>query len=102
MGNYNYRVLTDSDGVEAVKIYADYQQKINLVLLDMIMPSMDGAIAICTLQKINPNVKIIATNGLSSQHNIDESQGVGVKAFLSNPCTVKYLLQAIAAINKSN
>ncbi|MFB2773020.1 PAS domain S-box protein [Pelatocladus sp. BLCC-F211] len=99
---YNYQVLTASDGVEAVKIYAQYKQEINLVLLDMMMPSMDGAIAIRTLQKINPNVKIIATSGLSSQQHIAESQGVGVKAFLSKPCTAKELLLTIAAINKGN
>nr|WP_290879434.1 response regulator [Fischerella sp.] len=86
---YNYRVLTASDGVEAVTIYAEHQQEINIVLLDMMMPSMDGAIAIRTLEKINPNVKIIATSGLSSQQNIAESQGAAVKAFLTKPCTVK-------------
>lgn len=66
------------------------------------MLSMDGAIAIRTLQKINSNVKIISTSGLSSQKNVAESQGVGVKAFLSKPCTAKELLLTIAAVNKSH
>lgn len=60
------------------------------------------SVAIRTLQKINPHVKIIATSGLSSQKNIAESQGVGVKAFLSKPCIAKELLLTIAAVNKSN
>ncbi len=92
---YNYRVLTASDGVEAVAIYAQHQQEISVVLLDMMMPWMDGAIAIRTLQKINPRVKIIAMSGLLSNQNIAESAGTGVKAFLSKPCTVRELLQAI-------
>jgi two-component system, cell cycle sensor histidine kinase and response regulator CckA len=97
---YNYRVITASDGVEAVTIYAQQWQEISIVLLDMMMPTMDGAIAIRTLEKINPDVKIIATSGLLSQQTIAESQGTGVKAFLSKPCTAKELLLAISAVNK--
>lgn len=92
---YNYRVLTASDGVEGVAIYAQHQQEISVVLLDMMMPWMDGAIAIRTLQKINPHVKIIAMSGLLSNQNIAESAGSGVKGFLSKPCTARELLQAI-------
>jgi two-component system cell cycle sensor histidine kinase/response regulator CckA len=94
---YNYRVLTASDGVEGVAIYAQHQQEISVVLLDMMMPWMDGAIAIRTLQKINPHVKIIAMSGLLSNQNIAESAGTGVKGFLSKPCTARELLQAIAS-----
>ena len=93
---YNYRVLTASDGVEGVAIYAQHQQEISVVLLDMMMPWMDGAIAIRTLQKINPHVKIVAMSGLLSNQNIAESAGTGVKGFLSKPCTARELLQAIA------
>ncbi|AFY34014.1 PAS domain S-box protein [Calothrix sp. PCC 7507] len=99
---YNYQVLTANNGVEAVAIYAQYQQKISVVLLDMMMPTMDGAIAIRTLQKINPHVKIIAISGLLSSQNIAEVAGMGVKAFLAKPCTAQELLQTIGAINSQN
>ncbi|MFH7026073.1 MAG: PAS domain S-box protein [Heteroscytonema crispum UTEX LB 1556] len=96
---YNYRVLTACDGVEAVSIYAQQQQEISVVLLDMMMPVMDGAIAIRTLQKINPNVKIIAISGLLSNQKIAEATGMGVKAFVSKPCTAGELLRAISSVN---
>ncbi len=92
---YNYQVMTASDGVEAVSVYAEYQQSISVVLLDMMMPIMDGSLTICTLQKINSAVKIIGISGLLSNQNIAENAGVGVKAFLSKPCTAKELLQTI-------
>jgi two-component system, cell cycle sensor histidine kinase and response regulator CckA len=97
--SYNYRVLTASNGVDAVSIYAQYQQQISLVLLDMMMPVMEGAIAIRQLKKINPQVKIIAISGLLSNHNRKEVANMGVSAFLSKPCTVKELLQTIGAVN---
>ncbi|MBD2206825.1 PAS domain S-box protein [Calothrix sp. FACHB-1219] len=96
---YNYRVLTASNGEEAVAIYAQYQQQIDIVLLDMMMPAMDGAIAIRQLKAINPHIKIIVMSGLLSNHNKREIAKMGVRAFLSKPCTVNELLQAINAIN---
>ncbi|MDJ0621180.1 MAG: PAS domain S-box protein [Calothrix sp. MO_192.B10] len=99
---HNYRVLTAKDGVEAVSIYAKKQQEISLVLLDMLMPHLDGTIAIRTLQKINPHVKIIAISGLMGDRKIAEVQDMGVKAILSKPCTAQELLRTINTVNYGN
>ncbi|BAY12590.1 PAS domain S-box protein [Calothrix sp. NIES-2098] len=95
---YNYRVLTASNGIEAVALYAQYQQQISAVLLDLMMPEMDGAIAIHQLKKINPYVKIIVMSGLLSTQTKREAANMGVRAFLSKPCTTKELLQTISAV----
>jgi PAS domain S-box-containing protein len=95
---YNYRVLTASNGMEAVAIYAQYHKQISVVLLDMMMPTMDGAIAIRKLKKINPHAKIIVISGLLSNHTKRAAANMGVRAFLSKPCTAKELLQTISAI----
>lgn len=95
---YNYRVLTAKDGVEALTIYAQHEQEISVVLLDIMMPSMDGIATSRMLQKINPQVNIIAISGLMSPAKIAEEAGNGVKAFLSKPCSTKELLQAVSSI----
>ncbi|PPS42654.1 CHASE3 domain-containing protein [Chroococcidiopsis sp. TS-821] len=92
---YNYRVITASDGTEALTIYAKYQAQIAVVLLDMMMPSLDGKITIMMLQKMNPLVKIIAISGLSSNEEIATKTGLGVKAFLPKPYTAKDLLATL-------
>lgn len=94
---YNYQVLTAGDGVEALTLYAQYHQEISVVLVDMMMPSMDGSITIYSLQKINPESKIIAISGLASNEQIALSAGNSV-TFLSKPCTAKDLLQTISSI----
>ncbi|MBC1309938.1 response regulator [Trichormus variabilis PNB] len=99
---YNYRVLTASDGEEAISIYTGYQEQISVVLLDMMMPSMDGAIAIRKLQKINPQIKIIAISGLLSEPHESAIANMGVKAFLSKPCTAKELVQTIHTVHTEN
>ena len=97
---YNYRVLTASNGIEALEIYTRYQREINLVLLDMMMPEMDGETTIATLQKINSGVKIIAISGLVLNYNTVSHQSLCVKAFMSKPCTGKELLHTIAKVSR--
>lgn len=96
---YNYKVLTASNGKEALSIYTKYQEQISIVLLDMMMPSMDGAIAIRKLQQIHPQVKIIAMSGLISEPDESAIANMGVQAFLSKPCTAQELVQTINAVH---
>ncbi|PAX51302.1 PAS domain S-box protein [Brunnivagina elsteri] len=95
----NYKVLTASDGREAVATYTKYHQDISIILLDMMMPSMDGEKAIRALKNINPQVKIIAISGLVFSHKTTQVREMGVEAFLSKPCTASELLQAISTVN---
>ncbi|GAB1542670.1 response regulator [Scytonema sp. NUACC21] len=100
--NYNYKAITASDGIEAIALYAEYRHQISIVLTDMVMPSMDGLTTIRTLQKINPDVKIIAVSGLASTEKINAVTEVGVKAFLAKPYTAKQLLQTISTVKSEN
>jgi PAS domain S-box-containing protein len=61
--NRNFKVLTASDGHEAILVYAKQRCKIDLVLVDMLMPKMNGVMTINALRKINPHVKIIGMSG---------------------------------------
>jgi CheY-like chemotaxis protein len=61
-----YKVLTASDGLEAVEIYRKRSNEIALVILDLVMPKMDGGQTFLELKKINPNVKSIFCTGYVS------------------------------------
>ncbi len=61
--NRRFKVMTAFDGHEAISIYEKNRNKIDVVLLDMLMPNMNGLIAIPALRRINPNVKIIGMSG---------------------------------------
>jgi CheY-like chemotaxis protein len=93
---YGYRVLTASDGTEAIAVYAQNIDAIHVVLTDMMMPFLDGAATIRALQKINPQVRIIASSGLSENGRHAEAASAGVKLFLSKPYTAERLLKALA------
>jgi two-component system, cell cycle sensor histidine kinase and response regulator CckA len=98
---YNYKTMTACDGIEAIALYAEHRDKIEIVLTDMIMPTMDGLTTIRTLQKINPAVKIIAVSGLIPSEKINSASEIGVRAFLSKPYTAKQLLQTIGTVKSA-
>ena len=95
---YNYETMVASDGIEAIALFAQHKHKINLVLMDMMMPYLDGLTAIRTIKKISPEVNIIASSGLMSSSKLSEAKAAGIKAFLSKPYTVKELLHTIEQV----
>lgn len=96
--SYGYNTLTANDGIEAIALYAQRKQPIDAVIVDMMMPSMDGITTIRTLQKIDPQVKIIAVTGLLSSEKLTEAASLGIKVFLSKPYTTKELLVALQQV----
>ncbi|MEH1860404.1 MAG: response regulator [Nostoc sp.] len=52
--NYNYTAITAGDGMEALAIYTQHQEKISAAIIDIMMSKMDRATTIRTLQNINP------------------------------------------------
>jgi CheY-like chemotaxis protein len=64
----------------------------------MMMPFMDGAATIRALTKMDPNVRIIASSGLSENGRALENKQPNVKAFLLKPYTADKLLNTLAEI----
>ena len=85
---FGYRVLTATDGTEALAVYVEHKKEIAVVLTDMAMPILDGPATIRALMKINPAVKIVGASGLHANGSLAKASGVGVKhlpkAYCSN------------------
>jgi len=94
---FGYQVMVANDGSDAVKIYARNQQKIALVITDMLMPQTDGGVLIHGLLEINPALKIIASSGLFAAHG-DPIKPMGVKHFLPKPYTVQMLVKTVREV----
>ncbi|MEO8168672.1 MAG: ATP-binding protein, partial [bacterium] len=93
---YDYKVLLAVDGTDAVVKYAHNMNDIRLVVMDMMMPFMDGLATIRALSKIDPQVKIIATSGLSGQEKAIANNNLRIVGFLAKPYTASKLLHAVA------
>jgi PAS domain S-box-containing protein len=95
---HNYKTIIASDGIEAIAVYAKHMDQVRVVLMDLMLPSLDGVTAIRTLKKINPNVKIIATSGLISSQKMEALASTGVTTFLPKPYTINELLLTLQQV----
>jgi PAS domain S-box-containing protein len=93
---FGYEVLTAGDGAEAVALYARDAGKIKVVLVDMMMPFMDGSATIRALQRLDTGVRIVATSGLPTDAKGLDAFRKNVKAFLPKPYTAEKLLVTLA------
>jgi two-component system, cell cycle sensor histidine kinase and response regulator CckA len=93
---YNYRVITAESGTEALDIYVNRIEEIDLVLIDMMMPIMDGLSTITALHQLNPDLPVVAMSGLSSTEAIAQAKRFGCRYFLPKPYTTGDLLQVIS------
>lgn len=93
---YNYRVLLANNGARAIEIYAQQHDEIAAVLIDMMMPVMDGLATVTALHKIDPTVPVIAMSGLNSAESVDRAERFGCRHFVAKPFTTSNLLQTLA------
>jgi len=98
---FGYRVILANDGAEAIAIYARKSSEIDVILTDMRMPVMDGPAAIQVLQRMNPEVPIIAASGLDTDGRTEQASDLGVRHFLPKPFTAEALLKLLQQVLKS-
>jgi signal transduction histidine kinase/CheY-like chemotaxis protein len=86
-----FTVITASDGADAVRIFRERHDEIDLVLMDLTMPNMDGVAAMRELRRIKPDSKIILSSGFNEQE-LDERIGdQNPSGFIRKPYSVKNL-----------
>ncbi|MCZ7358390.1 MAG: PAS domain S-box protein [Candidatus Methanoperedens sp.] len=92
---HGYRVITANNGEEAIALYKQNREIIKLVLMDMMMPVMEGQESIRIISGVNPEVKIIAVSGLAEKDKLKKIAEAHVNAFLPKPYTAEKLLKTI-------
>jgi PAS domain S-box-containing protein len=90
-----YQVLTAQDGTEALALYARHRGEIQAVVIDMMMPILDGPTTIRALRKLDPHARIIAVSGLAANGKAAEAGNLEVQRFLPKPFTAKTLLTVL-------
>jgi nitrogen-specific signal transduction histidine kinase/CheY-like chemotaxis protein len=96
------KVRTCINGLEGVKYYAKNWREIDLVILDMIMPVMNGRDAFLQMKKINPAVLVLLASGYSINGEAQELIQDGVHGFIQKPFRQIDLERAVSAIVNSN
>jgi len=97
---YGYDVLVANDGVEALKILSKEHSSINLILLDVMMPNMDGWDTLKAI-RTNKNTKyipVIMITAVSEEHKIVSGLKIGADDYIVKPFVLPNLLARIEAI----
>ncbi|GAJ00366.1 unnamed protein product, partial [marine sediment metagenome] len=93
-----YKVLIARSGKEAIDVYKANKDKIDMVILDMIMPQMGGGATYDRLKKINPDIKVLLSSGYSINGQATEIVERGCNGFIQKPFNIKALSQEVRKI----
>jgi nitrogen-specific signal transduction histidine kinase/CheY-like chemotaxis protein len=93
-----YEVVTCADGVSAVDYYRAASKLIDLVMLDIVMPGMDGRETYNSLREINPDVKAILCSGYSKDGRAQEILDDGAMGFVQKPFRRAELSRLLAGV----
>jgi len=93
-----YKVLTAKSGKEAMEIYKKNSDRIDMVILDMIMPDMGGGETYDKLKEINPDIKVLLSSGYSINGQATEILERGCNGFIQKPFNITDLSKKIREI----
>jgi len=93
-----YEVFTATDGEGALQLYRKEQRRIDLVILDLVIPGMGGKKCYEEILKINPQAKILIVSGYSVNGPGKEAMEAGAKGFVGKPFDVSHLLETVRNI----
>ena len=92
-----YVVAAVPSGPEAISLFVKDPGAFDLVLLDMLMPQMSGKEVFCELKKLNPDVKVLAISGFTSEESIRYILDHGGQGFIQKPFTIEDLSEKVRA-----
>ncbi len=93
-----YTVLIARGGKDAIEICEKGKDKIDIVILDMIMPDMGGGETYDKIKQINPDIKVLLSSGYSIDGHATEILERGCNGFIQKPFDIKQLSQKLREI----
>ena len=93
-----YTVLTARGGKEALNVYENQKDDIDLVILDMIMPDLGGGAVYDKLKAMNPELKVLLSSGYSINGQAAEILERGCNGFIQKPFNLGELSRKLRSI----
>ena len=92
-----YHAICLGSAREAIDYYQRRRRDIDLVLLDLIMPDMDGKAVLHELLHADPAARVVVTSGYSQDASVDAMLDRGARAFLQKPYRLNQLSEVLTA-----
>jgi len=98
LNHMGYNVIVAEDGVEAVEIFKEKENEIDLVMVDLIMPKMNGVVCYQKLKEINKDIPIIFASGLGELSKKQSILEMGAAGYLEKPYSIKALSEIFSDV----
>ena len=95
---YGYKVVQAEDGLHALELFTKGSVDINLVILDLAMPGMNGQETFQRLKAIQPEVRVLLSSGFSELEAARQFQGQSIAGYLQKPYTAVQLAEKVKAL----
>jgi CheY-like chemotaxis protein len=95
-----YEVLTARNGEEAVDVFRKEGSRISMVILDLMMPVMDGRQALEAIREIDPGARVVISTGYSGEEDVETLKMLGASAVLSKPYTFDRLNKVLTLVEE--
>ncbi len=96
--NAGFKVLEARNGQEGVDRFSENREQVDLVLLDMTMPVMDGEEAFQAIRRIQEDVRVVLSSGYNEQDATNRFAGKGLAGFIQKPYRASDLLARVNGI----
>ena len=93
-----YRVVTQTNPEEALNRFKENPERFDLVITDMAMPQMSGAMFVKEIMKIRANTPIVLCTGYSEQLDENRAKELGIKAYIMKPIMRRNLAEIIRKV----
>jgi CheY-like chemotaxis protein len=102
LGQAGYTVLIAGNGEQALEVYRKERDRVDLIILDLIMPGMGGSKCLEELLKIGPQARVLIASGYSPDASTKGALETGAAAFINKPYDTKQLLELVRKILDTN
>jgi len=93
-----YQVLLAADGQEAIETYCRHKTEIDVVLLDVGLPKVDGLNVLYKMKSENPDVRVIIMSGYLEPELRTKLHEAGVQHFIDKPYMLDQLVETIQSL----
>jgi CheY-like chemotaxis protein len=93
-----YRVLLAESGTNALNVYENHRDSIDMIILDMIMPGMGGSETFDRLKAMEPSVRVLLSSGYSLNGQASQIMKRGCNGFIQKPFNIEQISKTIRNI----
>jgi len=96
--NLGYSILTAADGLEAIELFEEHRQIIDIVLLDIGLPLVSGHAVLQKIRETNTTVKVIVMTGYDIDEIMPNIDALSVNDIIQKPFDIDYMIDRVREI----